>query len=149
MREFVMSQYMTKESFYKSKSEYYMLIVEQMKNCFNCQNHDGFVNGENCICDDCCSGDVDDYSKWELYERPEMLNALKRFKDEFPNFYKFCVNISRQTGLAKGTYNSMDFDDNSSYQYNVYISVHNSQIVAIGEERWRDGGWYWFSKNKP
>ena len=56
MKEFVMSMYMNKESMYKAKSEYYMRMVEHMKNCFNCQHHIGFRNGDHCICDDCYSG---------------------------------------------------------------------------------------------
>lgn len=35
--------------------------------------------------------------------------------------------------------------DNSKQVY-VYVRVKDNKIIAIGEERIRDGGWYWFSE---
>ena len=44
------------------------------------------------------------------------------------------------------TYDSNITDpDNSSLGYCGYFKVENNKIVAIGEERGRDGGWFWLN----
>ena len=71
------------------------------------------------------------------------LKVLKQFENEFPNLYKLgeTANI-----LEDGIYTSIDIDKNSTNQYNGYFIITNNTIVAVGEERGREGGWLWFAK---
>jgi len=68
---------------------------------------------------------------------------LNKWKDEFPNFYKFALDVKT---LKDGDYKSATFDKNSTSLYNKYMTVKNGEIVALGENYPREGGWYWFLK---
>ncbi len=67
------------------------------------------------------------------------------FKDKSPNLYSLALEIINGKQVNDGNYSSEE-TDNQKLVYN-YFKVKNNQIVAIGEERIRDGGWYWISKN--
>ncbi len=44
--------------------------------------------------------------------------------------------------LADGLYSSTNTDNSHPGCYG-YFGVENGEITGIGEERTRDGGWYW------
>ena len=75
----------------------------------------------------------------------DLIKAITIFKEESPNLYKFAVEIINGKEVEDKIYSS-ETTDNSKQIYN-YFRVKNSKICAIGEERIRDGGWYWFSKD--
>lgn len=70
------------------------------------------------------------------------IEKLKVFETEFPNLYKLGVEIQNGNGVIKGTFNS-ESTDNSPWNCNGYFEVKDGRIVAIGEERGREGGWIW------
>jgi len=72
------------------------------------------------------------------------IDVIENFKDESPKLYQFALSIINGQKVDDGVYSS-EVTDNQRQVYN-YFSVHNNEINAIGEERGREGGWYWFNK---
>lgn len=72
--------------------------------------------------------------------------VLEGFKEESPNLYKLALEIIAEGEVEDKIYSSEE-TDNQKNIYN-YFKVKNNKIVAIGEERGRDGGWYWFEDTK-
>lgn len=71
-------------------------------------------------------------------------DVILRFKDESPKLYELASAILNGKKVEDKLYSS-EQTDNQKQTYN-YFKVENNEIVAIGEERVREGGWYWFKE---
>ena len=76
------------------------------------------------------------------------IQTLKQYEMEFPELYKFAIKIINGEKVKDAIYNSIEMDRISSKSYNFYFRVVDNEIVAIGEERGRDGGWFWIKSSK-
>ena len=73
---------------------------------------------------------------------------IKEIAAEFPNFAKFLESVETgETVVKDGAYESIGVDDVSSQQYHEYTRIADNHIAALGEERGRDGGWYWLESH--
>lgn len=70
---------------------------------------------------------------------------LDTIAKEFPKLAIMGRNItSGKITVPDNIYRSTHTDIGISFwNYHSYFRVKNNKIVAIGEERGRDGGWYW------
>lgn len=75
---------------------------------------------------------------------------LETIEKEFPKLAKMGMNIlSGKIEVPDNIYRSTHTDIGiSTWNYNSYFQVKDNKIVAIGEERGRDGGWYWFTNHQ-
>lgn len=61
----------------------------------------------------------------------------------------FCKEVLLKLTLMRKTYTSIDTDpENSNHSYYGYFETQNEEIVGVGEERMRDGGWVWLKGMK-
>lgn len=70
------------------------------------------------------------------------LEKLKAFETEFPNLYKLGIEIQNGKKFVDCVCSS-ETTDNSPWMCHGYFEVKDNRIVAIGEERGREGGWWW------
>lgn len=75
----------------------------------------------------------------------DLITAINTFKEESPNLYNLAIEIINGIEIEDKIYSS-EITDNQTKIYN-YFRVRNSKIQAIGTERIREGGWYWFSED--
>jgi nicotinamide phosphoribosyltransferase len=91
---------------------------------------------------------VTGYTNGKLIRKARTVKeVISNFKDESPKLYEIAIRIAnKEVNVEDGIYSSQ-ITDNQQGVYN-YFEVKNSEIVSIGEERIREGGWYWFSGEK-
>jgi hypothetical protein len=76
------------------------------------------------------------------------VEVLQQFKEEFPNLVILGELIEQdKQDIDDGIYSSRDTDNSSNHCYG-YFEVKKNKIIAIGEERWRTGGWFWTKPRK-
>lgn len=71
---------------------------------------------------------------------------LRNFVD-FPNTFELTQSILQGEKVKDGVYSSVNLD-NSPWNSTRFFRVKDNQIVALGQELGREGGWYWFDKTK-
>ena len=71
-------------------------------------------------------------------------DVILQFKEESPKLYQLAVDILNGKIVEDKIYSS-EQTDNQKQIYN-YFKVENNEIVSIGEERVREGGWSWFKE---
>jgi nicotinamide phosphoribosyltransferase len=91
---------------------------------------------------------VTGYTNGKLIRKARTVKeVISNFKDESPKLYEIAIRIAnKEVNVEDGIYSSQ-ITDNQQGVYN-YFEVKNSEIVSIGEEKIREGGWYWFSGEK-
>jgi nicotinamide phosphoribosyltransferase len=100
-----------------------------------------------------CGTDIksnSNYTKIIGFKRGKLIRKARKiediinfFKEESPNLYILAKEIIEGRKVDDNIYSS-EITDNQKQIYN-YFKVTNGIIVSVGEERVRDGGWYWFN----
>ena len=76
-------------------------------------------------------------------------SRIKEIANEFPKFGKWLESIETgENTTYDGVYNSISVDENSCDSFHEYAQITDNKIIALGEERGRDGGWYWFKSHE-
>ena len=86
------------------------------------------------------------YNNQPIKNERKLEDVISSFKDESPKLYELACEILAGKKVEDKIYSS-EQTDNQHQVYN-YFEVKNNEIIAVGEERVREGGWYWF-KPKP
>lgn len=85
------------------------------------------------------------YNNQPIKNERKLEDVILSFKDESPKLYKLACEILAGKKVEDKIYSS-EQTDNQHQVYN-YFEVKNNEIIAVGEERVREGGWYWFKPN--